>query len=218
MGFLDNTTITVDAILTKVGRKRLSQGTFNISRYALSDEDVDYNLYDVTHPNGTDSYGAVIENMSLMEAIPNRSGFMSYLTNSSLAGAQLILENKNITNIDGGAIISINPETVGAPAENYSFEIGKKTVVRFKDSFALKVKTGKSAILRAQKFITPSPSNSTTVTVTGIESGLVGIVNISVNMTPGSTDDSDGPDDKDNGNGNDSYGGGVPPKGDELIP
>ena len=47
MGFLDNTTITVDAILTKVGRKRLSQGTFNISRYALSDEEVDYNLYDV---------------------------------------------------------------------------------------------------------------------------------------------------------------------------
>ena len=146
MGFLDNTTITVDAILTKVGRKRLSQGTFNISRYALSAEEVDYNLYDVTHPNCTDSYGAVIENMNLMEAIPNRSGFMSYLTTSSLAGAQLILENKNITNIDGGAIISINPETVGAPAENYSFEIGKKTVVRFKDSFALKVKTGKSAI------------------------------------------------------------------------
>ena len=93
MGFLDNTTITVDAILTKIGRRRLSEGTFSISRYALSDEEVDYNLYDVNHPNGTDSYGAVIENMNLMEAIPNRSGFMSYLTNSSLAGAQLILEN-----------------------------------------------------------------------------------------------------------------------------
>ena len=216
MGFLDNTTITVDAILTKIGRKRLSQGTFSISRYALSDEEVDYNLYDVNHPNGTDSYGTVIENMNLMEAIPNRTGFMSYLVNESLSGAQLILESTSITNVDGGTIISINPDTVGAPAENYSFEIGKRTVVRFKESLALKVKTGKSAILRAQKFITPSPSNTTTVTVTGIESGLVGIVNISVNMTPGSTDDSDGPDDK--GNSDDSYSGGVPPKGDELIP
>ena len=216
MGFLDNTTITVDAILTKVGRKRLSQGTFNISRYALSDEEIDYNLYDVTHPQGTDSYGAVIENMNLMEAIPNRTGFMSYLVNESLSGAQLILESRNIGPIDGGTIISINPETTGAPAENYSFEIGKKLVVRFKDSFAARVQTGKSAILRAQKFITPSPTNSTTVTVTGLNSGLVGIVNISVNMTPGSTDDSDGPDDK--GNGDDNYGGGVPPKGEELRP
>ena len=123
MGFLDNTTITVDAILTKTGRKRLSQGTFNISRFALSDEEVDYNLYDVTHPNGTDSYGTVIENMNLMEAIPGRTGFMSYLVNESVAGAQLILESKNITNIDANAIVSINPETTGFPAENYKFEL-----------------------------------------------------------------------------------------------
>ena len=46
MGFLDNTTITVDAILTKVGRRKLSAGTFNITRYALSDEAVDYTLYE----------------------------------------------------------------------------------------------------------------------------------------------------------------------------
>ena len=134
MGFLDNTTITVDAILTKIGRRRLSEGTFSISRYALSDEEVDYNLYDVNHPNGTDSYGTVIENMNLMEAIPNRTGFMSYLVNESLSGAKLILESTSITNVDGGTIISINPDTVGAPAENYSFTIGNLNVVRFKMS------------------------------------------------------------------------------------
>ena len=216
MGFLDNTTITVDAILTKIGRRRLSEGTFSISRYALSDEEVDYNLYDVNHPNGTDSYGTVIENMNLMEAIPNRTGFMSYLVNESLSGAKLILESTSITNVDGGTIISINPDTVGAPAENYSFTIGKLLVVRFKDKFAQKTQTGKSVLLRAQKFLNPSPSNATTVTVTGLNSGLSANVFISVNMTPGSTDDSDGPDDK--GNGDDSYSGGVPPKGDELIP
>ena len=214
MGFLDNTTITVDAILTKVGRKRLSQGTFNISRYALSDEEVDYNLYDVNHPNGTDSYGTVIENMNLMEAIPNRTGFMSYLVNESLSGAKLILESTSITNVDGGTIISINPDTVGAPAENYSFTIGNLLVVRFKMNFAQKTQTGKSVLLRAGKFLTPSPSNATTVTVTGLNSGLSANVFISVNMTPGSTDDSDGPDDK--GNSDDNYSGGVPPKGDEL--
>ena len=214
MGFLDNTTITVDAILTKIGRRRLSEGTFSISRYALSDEEVDYNLYDVNHPNGTDSYGTVIENMNLMEAIPNRTGFMSYLVNESLSGAQLILESTSITNVDGGTIISINPDTVGAPAENYSFTIGNLNVVRFKMSALNKTQIGKSVLLRAQNFLNPSPNASTTVTVTGIESGLSANVFISVNMTPGSIGDADGSDDK--GNGDNSYSEGVPPKGDSF--
>jgi len=192
MGFLDNTTITVDAILTKTGRKRLSQGTFNISRFALSDEEVDYNLYDVTHPNGTDSYGTVIENMNLMEAIPGRTGFMSYLVNESVAGAQLILESKNITNIDANAIVSINPETTGFPAENYKFEISNKNIVRFKDSFAASIKNGKTALLRAQVFGNPSPTGTATVKVTGLDSGLGGVVSISVNTTVGGTGDGDG--------------------------
>ena len=41
MGFLDNTSITVDAILTKTGRERLSQGTFQITKFSLSDEEID---------------------------------------------------------------------------------------------------------------------------------------------------------------------------------
>ena len=32
MGFLDNSSITVDAILTKIGRKRISDGSFKGSR------------------------------------------------------------------------------------------------------------------------------------------------------------------------------------------
>ena len=61
MGFLDNSSITVDAILTKRGREILaSGGDLNITKFALSDEEVDYTLYDVTHPNGTDSYLSLI--------------------------------------------------------------------------------------------------------------------------------------------------------------
>ena len=65
MGFLNNTTVTVDAILTKKGRELLAQGTnaFNITKFALADDEVDYRLYDTSHPNGTDFYGAVIEAM-----------------------------------------------------------------------------------------------------------------------------------------------------------
>ena len=58
MGFLNNATITVDAILTKKGRELLAQGTsaFNITKFALADDEVDYRLWDVTHPNGSDFY------------------------------------------------------------------------------------------------------------------------------------------------------------------
>ena len=52
MGFLDNTSITVDAVLTKKGRELLAKGQnqFNITKFALADDDVDYRLWDVTHP------------------------------------------------------------------------------------------------------------------------------------------------------------------------
>ena len=58
MGFLDNTTTTVDAILTKKGRELLARGQneFNITKYALADDEVDYNLWDTSHPNGTNFY------------------------------------------------------------------------------------------------------------------------------------------------------------------
>ena len=44
MGYLDNTSITVDAILTKRGRELLSRndGSFKITQFALSDDEIDY--------------------------------------------------------------------------------------------------------------------------------------------------------------------------------
>ena len=72
MGFLDNTSTTVDAILTKKGRELLAKGDgqFKITRFRLSDDEIDYALYDTTHPNGSNFFGAVIENISLLEAFP----------------------------------------------------------------------------------------------------------------------------------------------------
>ena len=80
MGFLNNTTVTVDAILTKKGRELLAQGTeaFNITKFALADDEVDYGLWDTTHPNGSDYYGAVIENMPLLDATPDENHVMRY--------------------------------------------------------------------------------------------------------------------------------------------
>ena len=95
MGVLDNTTITVDAILTKKGRELLAQGEgkFKITKFALADDEIDYNLYDITHPNGSNFYGAAIENMNLLEAIPNQTLAVKYFlgnTNVSVGTAPVL--------------------------------------------------------------------------------------------------------------------------------
>ena len=81
MGYLDNTSITVDAILTKKGRELLAQGgigAFNITQFALADDEVDYDLWNPAHSLGSDFYGIVIENMPVLEAITDESYLMKY--------------------------------------------------------------------------------------------------------------------------------------------
>ena len=106
MGFLNNTTVTVDAILTKKGRELLAQGTqaFNITKFALADDEVDYRLWDVTHPNGSDYYGKVIENMPLLEAIPDENHVMRY---------KLVTLPKNTAKMP---VLNVSPGSVTFPS------------------------------------------------------------------------------------------------------
>ena len=78
MGYLDNKSITVDAILTKRGRELLSRndGSFRITQFALGDDEVDYTLFNENHPNGSQFAGEAIENMPLIEAIPDENNIM----------------------------------------------------------------------------------------------------------------------------------------------
>jgi len=77
MGYLDNSTIVVDAVLTKEGRQRLAQGnSLNISFFSLSDSGVDYRLWNPDHPSGSAFYGESIENLPSLEAIPRAEFYM----------------------------------------------------------------------------------------------------------------------------------------------
>lgn len=80
MGYLDNSTITVDAILTLKGRELLAQGgnAFNITQFAVGDDEVDYSLWNPDHPLGTAYYGTIIENMPITEAIPDETQALKY--------------------------------------------------------------------------------------------------------------------------------------------
>ena len=69
MGYLDNSTIVVDAVLTKQGRKLLALGQgLNISYFTLSDTGVDYSLWNPDHPSGSAFYGEAVENLPMLEA------------------------------------------------------------------------------------------------------------------------------------------------------
>lgn len=79
MGYLDNSTRTIEAILTKKGRECLSKGgSLNITKFALADDEVDYSLWQADHPLGTNYYGAIIENMPVLEAHPDETQVMRY--------------------------------------------------------------------------------------------------------------------------------------------
>ena len=92
MAYLDNTTITVDAVLTKKGRERLGQGrsAFRISKFAVSDDEVDYSLYNTAHPLGTNYYSNIIESMPVLEAIPDESQTMRYKLTSMPVGVKRV--------------------------------------------------------------------------------------------------------------------------------
>lgn len=80
MGYLNNSIVTVDAILTKKGRELLAKGdgSFKITQFALSDDEVDYTMYNTSHPSGSSYYGEAIENMPLLEAFPDETQIMKY--------------------------------------------------------------------------------------------------------------------------------------------
>tara|TARA_R110002051_G_scaffold208214_3_gene274150 strand:+ start:21 stop:500 length:480 start_codon:yes stop_codon:yes gene_type:complete len=71
MAFLDKSvTVFVDAVLTELGRQQLATaGNLNISKFALADDGIDYNLFDVTHTSGPDYYDTAILNMPLLEVM-----------------------------------------------------------------------------------------------------------------------------------------------------
>ena len=127
MGVLDNTTITVDAILTKKGRELLAKGEsqFKITKFALADDEIDYGLYDVTHPNGSNFYGTAIENMNLLEAVPNEQLSVKYFLTSDTTetGTNVVVRINGDTSITAGSQAIYNGVTDNDNETTYNWEL-----------------------------------------------------------------------------------------------
>jgi len=117
MGYLNNSVITVDAILTTKGRQLLAQndGSFRITQFALADDEIDYTMYNPTHPSGSSYYGEAILNMPLLEAFPSETQIMKYkLVTLPRGTAKLPILDLGYSSIviNQGASLAVTPQTL----------------------------------------------------------------------------------------------------------
>jgi hypothetical protein len=127
MGYLNNSVVTVDAILTTKGRELLAKndGSFRITQFALADDEIDYTLYNPNHPSGSSFYGEAIENMPLLEAFPLETQIMKYKLATLPRGTAklpvLDLGYSAITLVQG-ASLAITPQTLNYLGNNHTYE------------------------------------------------------------------------------------------------
>lgn len=183
MAYLNNSVVTVDAILTKKGRELLARGdgSFRITQYALSDDEIDYTLYNTSHPSGSSYYGEAIENMPLLEAFPDETQIMKYkLVTLPRGTARLpILDlGYSAITLKQGASLAITPQTLNYLGANQTFETNGYTAT-IADSRVLAtfngvgVNTDEAARL-----------NSTTTLGTNVSKTVIGT---SINLTATTT-------------------------------
>lgn len=80
MAFLDNNIITLDAVLTDIGRQRLAQGngSFVVSQFALGDDEINYGLFDPNNASGSAYYDLNILQTPIFEASTNSTTALKY--------------------------------------------------------------------------------------------------------------------------------------------
>jgi hypothetical protein len=123
MSYIDNQTITVDAILTKKGRELLAKnGNLNITSFALADDEIDYSLYNPSHPNGSAFFDIALRNIPVFEPLADETQTMKY---------KLVTLNQGVTSIPVISIaqdkISVSRDFTGeiiiSPSTNPSYNL-----------------------------------------------------------------------------------------------
>ena len=127
MAYLNNTSVVIDAILTDKGRELLARndGSFQITQFSVSDDEVDYTLYNPNHPSGSAFYGEAIENMPVIQAFPNDTEIMKYkLLTLPRGTAKLPIINVGyqIITLRQGSSLSITPQTLNYLGATSTFE------------------------------------------------------------------------------------------------
>lgn len=213
MGYLNNSEITIDAILTRKGRELLARGQneFNITHFALADDEIDYSLWNADHPLGSAYYGIVLENMPVVEAVPDETQVMRYklvtLPKKTVRIPIVAVPNTTIT-LSPGQQDLIKPQTINYSDGNSTY--GYTAVLADSDVCVLEVveaaqgttsygpppisdlESGQAVTLSGKVFRVRAKgaiasAKSTTLTIWGNETGGCTVITITVNQQTLST-------------------------------
>ena len=177
MGYLNNSTITVDAILTKKGRELLARGQndFKITQFALADDEIDYDLWNPAHPLGTDYYGIIIENMPLIEASADEANIMRY---KLVTLPKKTVKIPVVTLSPASAVLASGAQTIIIPTTqnmaNGNSNLGYTAILSNSDAALLQVvqPAAQSASPTIPRFIGDSES-ATSISVVGMQFRLI---------------------------------------------
>ena len=201
MGYLNGNTITVDAILTKHGRQKLAEGqSLGITKFALSDDGVDYTLYNPDHSLGSSYYGEAITDLPQLEAVPDDSNLMKYtlmtMDRNTIFLPKITSINETYTLENQNSKQKISPNTENFGAENmYHFVFndisgliitgGRKiNIAGTTRTFLSRAEIATSAVYEGSELeIKAGPTDTAKdymVQIIGMQSGAVKYVNIKV--------------------------------------
>lgn len=204
MGYLDNREITVDAILTRKGREMMAKGEdVRMTHFALADDEIDYTLWNPDHPQGSNFYGKAIEEMPIVEAVPDERRMMRSklvtLPRKTVRIPQVKVPKESIT-LEAGQADVVIPSTTNYKDGNTTY--GYTAVLSDADAAVLEVvepslstkkldtmedDEGQSVTLVGKSFRVRSKSGiaatkTATVTIYGNETG--GSTTMTVNVRP----------------------------------
>ncbi len=210
MAYLDNQTTTVTAILTKKGREKLAKGNdFRITQFCLADDEIDYDLYNPAHPLGSDYYSTIIENMPIVEPVPDENQLMKYklitLSKKTIRIPIVSVPTTDLVLNGPGVTSKISPSTSNFPNGNST--LGYTAILSDSDACMIRVATGaevpygptvpmsigdtespQSIAIVGREFEViaknqPLKDKTATVTIIGNETGGRIVVNITVKKT-----------------------------------
>lgn len=127
MSFLNNQLVTIDAVLTKKGRELMARndGSFQVTQFALADDEIDYTLYNPTHPSGSAFFGEAIEKMPLLQAFTDETQNLKYkLVTLPRGTSKLPVLNLGYSAVSlrQAASINITPQTLNYLGAVSTFE------------------------------------------------------------------------------------------------
>jgi hypothetical protein len=179
MGYLDNSSVTIDAILTVKGRELLAQGEgkFNITQFALGDDEIDYTLWNTNHPLGTAYYGVIIDNMPILEAVPDETqALRSKLVTLPKGSQRIPVVNIGTTTVSLSNNVNavIKPQTMNIAGANTT--MGYTAIVSDSTLLRIVAKTPVSGV--APQTMPSTMANAQTISVVGFEFEITAISNI----------------------------------------